>query len=172
MPANVAQEPLPQTLDTLDATPVAAAAEAFDTGGSTAIAILLSVSIFVSAFLLFSLQPLMGRLILPAFGGSASVWSACMFFFQAILLLGYAYSDWTSRKLSPRAQCTMHLVLLACGLLWLPLKTNFTLIGGQTPTLRVLAILGVVASSLAHGPRAGAEEPPTQSAQQIGRAHV
>jgi protein-L-isoaspartate O-methyltransferase len=142
MPANVAQEPLPQTLDTLDATPVAAAAEAFDTGGSTAIAILLSVSIFVSAFLLFSLQPLMGRLILPAFGGSASVWSACMFFFQAILLLGYAYSDWTSRKLSPRAQCTMHLVLLACGLLWLPLKTNFTLIGGQTPTLRVLAILG------------------------------
>ncbi|MEQ1946819.1 MAG: fused MFS/spermidine synthase [Bryobacteraceae bacterium] len=141
MPANLAQEPVPQMADSGETASIAAPAEALKTGGSTAVAILLSVSIFVSAFLLFSVQPLMGRLILPAFGGSASVWSACMFFFQAVLLLGYAYSDWTSRKLSPRAQCGTHLALLACGLLWLPLKTNFSLIDGQTPTLRVLAIL-------------------------------
>ncbi len=61
-------------------------------------------TIFLSAALLFLVQPLIAKQILPWFGGSAAVWSICMVFFQVLLLAGYAYSDWTSRHLAPRAQ--------------------------------------------------------------------
>ncbi|MFN7133145.1 MAG: ferrichrome ABC transporter permease, partial [Myxococcales bacterium] len=80
-----------------------------------------AVTIFVSAFLLFLVQPLIGRVILPWFGGSAGVWTTCMMFFQALLVGGYAYSHLSIAKLRPRAQALLHLSLigLACGLvLW------------------------------------------------------
>ena len=62
-----------------------------------------ALTIFASAFLLFLVQPIMAKQILPWFGGSAAVWTTCLVFFQFLLLFGYAYSDWTTRKLAPRA---------------------------------------------------------------------
>src|SRR5437868_2266777 len=61
------------------------------------IKLLFAGTIFSSAFLLFLLQPLVSKHILPWFGGAAAVWASCMVFFQAVLLAGYAYSDWTTR---------------------------------------------------------------------------
>lgn len=55
------------------------------------------ITIFLSAFLLFVVQPVAGRLLLPTFGGSPAVWTTCLFFFQGMLLLGYAYAHWIAR---------------------------------------------------------------------------
>ena len=61
-------------------------------------------TIFASSFSLFLVQPLIAKQILPWFGGTAAVWAVCMVFFQVVLLAGYAYSDWLSRRLAPRRQ--------------------------------------------------------------------
>ena len=83
---------------------------------------LYGLTIFLSAFLLFQVQPMMGKMILPWFGGSASVWTTCMLFFQALLLLGYLYTHWVVSHLSPLRQSLLHMVLLAtCVLLLLSL---------------------------------------------------
>jgi hypothetical protein len=74
--------------------------------------ILYALTIFTSAFLLFLVQPIMAKQILPWFGGSAAVWTTCLVFFQFLLLFGYAYSDWTTRHLKPRQQLIAHAVLL------------------------------------------------------------
>ena len=81
---------------------------------------LYAVTIFLSAFLLFQVQPLIAKMILPWFGGSAAVWTTCLVFFQSVLLAGYAYADWTSR-LGPRRQGFLHLALLAVSLACLPI---------------------------------------------------
>ena len=65
---------------------------------------LYGLTIFLSAFLLFQVQPMMGKMILPWFGGSASVWTTCMLFFQALLLLGYLYTHWLVNHLTPARQ--------------------------------------------------------------------
>jgi hypothetical protein len=100
-------------------------------------------TVFLSAFLLFSVQPLAGRLLLPAFGGAAAVWGACMLFFQVLLLGGYGYADWLSRKLTRRSQLFVHLGLLAACLLSLPIHLNFSLADGQAPALRIPLILAL-----------------------------
>ena len=51
------------------------------------------ISVFISAFLIFQIQPIISKIILPWFGGGASVWTTCMLFFQFFLLIGYLYSD-------------------------------------------------------------------------------
>src|SRR5579863_5549474 len=106
-----------------------------------AVRILPGLTAFASAFLLFAIQPVMGRLLLPQFGGSASVWSACMLFFQALLLLGYWYADFITRRLSPRMQGRVHAALLVAGLACLPiqLRTPFEAVG--SPLLRIPLIL-------------------------------
>ncbi len=72
----------------------------------------------LSAILVFAAQPMIGKLVLPLFGGSPSVWNTCMVFFQAMLLAGYGYAHLTSRWLSPRTQRWVHVGLLAlCGIL-------------------------------------------------------
>ncbi len=65
-------------------------------------------AIFLSAFLLFQTQPLIGKYILPWFGGTPAVWSTALLFFQAMLTGGYAYANWLHRRLSPRAQGWVH----------------------------------------------------------------
>ena len=65
---------------------------------------LYAATIFVSAFLLFLVQPIMAKQILPWFGGAASVWTTCLVFFQATLLAGYAYSGPVVHRLRPRVQ--------------------------------------------------------------------
>jgi hypothetical protein len=72
--------------------------------------------VFLSAFLLFQVQPLIGKYILPWFGGAPSVWSTSMLFFQVLLLGGYAYAHWLVRQLNLRRQGTTHLVLLGISL--------------------------------------------------------
>lgn len=82
---------------------------------------LFAATIFLGAFLLFLIEPLFAKLILPWFGGSASVWATCLVFFQSALLLGYFYADVTTRRLSPNRQSAAHLGLLLVSLLWLPI---------------------------------------------------
>jgi protein-L-isoaspartate O-methyltransferase len=98
-------------------------------------------TVFLSAFLLFSLQPMMGRLILPFFGGSAAVWSACMLFFQAALLAGYGYADWISLRLTPRQQGRLHAAFLVVGLILLPIRLSPALGTGHAPALGIALIL-------------------------------
>ena len=68
-----------------------------------------AVTIFLSAFLLFQVQPLIGRYVLPWFGGTPAVWTCCMLIFQAMLLGGYAYAHLISIRLSDRGQGLLHL---------------------------------------------------------------
>jgi len=79
------------------------------------------VTIFLSAWLLFQVQPLMGKYILPWFGGGPAVWTACMLFFQAVLLAGYSYAHCSSAWLTPRRQAVVHLAFLGASLLLLPI---------------------------------------------------
>lgn len=78
--------------------------------------------IFLAAFLLFQVQPLIARIVLPLFGGSSAVWATCLFFFQAVLLLGYLYADVAVRRIAPRTLAPAHGALLAATLLALPLS--------------------------------------------------
>ena len=94
-----------------------------------------AATIFLSSFLLFLVQPLIARLILPWFGGTAAVWTTCMLFFQTLLLAGYAYAHATNAKLAPRAQAVLHCVLLGVSLLLLPIAPNdmWKPSGGEEP---------------------------------------
>ncbi|WP_224244604.1 fused MFS/spermidine synthase [Hyalangium gracile] len=71
-----------------------------------------ALTLFASAFLLFGVQPLVGKFALPWFGGTPAVWTACMLFFQAALLAGYAYAHGVATRLAPRSQVKLHLGLL------------------------------------------------------------
>lgn len=74
---------------------------------------LYAVTLFVGAALLFLVQPLVGKLLLPLVGGTPGVWNACMVFFQAVLLAGYLYAHRSTGKLGVRRQAAFHLVALA-----------------------------------------------------------
>ena len=104
---------------------------------------LLACTIFASAFLLFLIQPIVAKEILPWFGGSAAVWTTCLVFFQVALLAGYTYSDFTTRKLSPRAQAMLHIALLAASLAVLPIipDAGWKPAGDEDPGLRILGLL-------------------------------
>src|SRR5512138_2994945 len=102
-----------------------------------------ALTIFIGAFLLFQVQPLMGKYVLPWFGGAPGVWTTCMLFFQVLLLGGYAYAHLSNRFLRPRAQAVLHLVLVALGLLTLPITpdSSWKPDGAGDPTLRILGLL-------------------------------
>lgn len=102
-----------------------------------------ALTIALSAFLLFLIQPVIARQILPWFGGSAAVWTTCMVFFQVLLLFGYAYSDWLVRRLPRRRQAMIHAVLLIASLAWLPVVVPATLepVDASHPAGRILLIL-------------------------------
>jgi spermidine synthase len=99
-------------------------------------------TIFLSAFLLFLVQPIIAKQILPWFGGSAAVWTTCLVFFQSVLLAGYAYADAT-HKLGVRRQTLLHIVLLLASLLTLPILASETWKpqGDEAPILRILLLL-------------------------------
>src|SRR5215470_13300272 len=69
--------------------------------------------IFLSAFLLFQLELIVAKHILPWFGGSSAVWTTCMLFFQAVMLAGYAFAHWSSSRLSSCTQAKLQLLLIA-----------------------------------------------------------
>ncbi len=99
----------------------------------------------LSAFLLFLVQPLIAKQILPWFGGSSAVWTTCMLFFQGALLLGYAYSDVSPRALGPRRQPKLHIVLALLALIVLPIiaPESWKPVGGEEPISRILMLLAV-----------------------------
>ena len=72
--------------------------------------------VFLSAFLLFLVQPMVARQLLPVLGGSAAVWTTCLVFFQSALVLGYLYADVVTTRLRPKSQALTHVTLLACAL--------------------------------------------------------
>lgn len=102
-------------------------------------------TIFTSAFLLFLLQLITAKQILPWFGGSAAVWVTCMVFFQFGLLFGYVYSDWSSRRLSPKQQAIIHVALLILSLALLPLipDASWKQIDTGNPAWRILGVLSI-----------------------------
>jgi hypothetical protein len=102
-----------------------------------------AATIFLSSFLLFLVQPIIAKQILPWFGGSAAVWTTCLVFFQSVLLAGYAYADWTTR-LGARRQAMLHVALLALSLLCLPIlaSSGWKPQGDEQPILRILLLLG------------------------------
>ncbi len=79
-------------------------------------------TIFLSAALLFAVQPMFAKLVLPRLGGSPSVWSVAMVFFQAALLAGYAYAHFLMRAVAPRTAVIVHIVVMVVAALWLPLS--------------------------------------------------
>jgi MFS family permease len=104
---------------------------------------LYGVTIFVSAFLLFQVQPMIAKMILPWFGGAASVWITCMLFFQLVLLFGYIYAHWLISFLRPGGQTVVHVLFIGLSLLLLPVTPNQSLkiMSNLDPILHVLVIL-------------------------------
>lgn len=103
--------------------------------------------ISLSSFLLFAFQPMIAKALLPRFGGSASVWATCLFFFQALLLGGYYYAHILTRVNSVVAACSIHLGLLAVSLLTVPivLRGAGTVAGAPHPEWELLVILALSA---------------------------
>ncbi len=105
--------------------------------------IIIALTIFLGAFLLFAVEPMIAKMILPWFGGSAAVWLTCLLFFQGALLAGYVYAHLLTSKLSPRLQGRVHIALLALSLAVLPIIPSDALkpSGGGIPLLQILLLL-------------------------------
>jgi hypothetical protein len=103
------------------------------------------LTILLSAFLLFQVQPLISKFILPWFGGTPAVWTTCMLFFQILLFFGYAYAHLTHRRLAPPAQAWLHLALLVLAILLLPIApdAHWQPADPSNPTARILFLLAV-----------------------------
>jgi hypothetical protein len=102
-----------------------------------------AATIFASAFLLFLIQPLLGKYILPWFGGSPGVWTTCLLFFQTLLLGGYAYAHFLTTRLTPRRQALVHGVMLLLALASLPVIPGATWkpYAGAEPVTSILLLL-------------------------------
>ena len=103
----------------------------------------LAATTLISAFLLFQVQPLICKAILPWFGGSPAVWSTGVLFFQTLLFCGYAYAHFSEHLLGPRAQAALHLGLIAAALASLPILpgSGWKPLDGSDPTWRILGLL-------------------------------
>jgi SAM-dependent methyltransferase len=100
-------------------------------------------AVFLSAFLLFEIQPIIAKMILPWFGGSAAVWSVCLLFFQAALLLGYLYAHVLVRFSRSPVCRWVHVTLLAAAIAALPVlpQNSWRPLGSEDPALRILLLL-------------------------------
>jgi hypothetical protein len=118
--------------------------------------LLFAATLFVSASLLFMVQPMVGKMVLPLLGGSPAVWNACMVFFQLLLLLGYQYAHFVTGKYSPRKQWLIHLLVLCLPVTAFALAVMFGIrhspiaiaeslapSGDSSPVVGVLALLTV-----------------------------
>ena len=105
---------------------------------------LYAVTIAASALLLFLVQPMIAKSLLPRFGGSAGVWVVCMLFFQVVLLAGYAYSYFVTRHLSRRTQGLVHIALLAASLFVLPVGRSSGLPGLPPQSAILLTLAATV----------------------------
>src|SRR5579863_2647965 len=106
---------------------------------------LFPIATFLGAFLLFQIQPILGRYVLPRFGGGPSVWTACMLFFQLLLVVGYAWAHFVGSLRNRSAQAWVHGAALILSMLFFPI-TRYA--GGwkmsastDDPSLRILLVL-------------------------------
>jgi spermidine synthase len=102
-----------------------------------------TLTIFTSAFLLFLIQPMISKLLLPYLGGSPAVWNTSMMFFQTLLLLGYAYAHLSAKLLGARKQFWLHLAMIGASLAWLPVSavTDLGFLSVENPVKWVLVSL-------------------------------
>ena len=105
--------------------------------------LLAAATILSGALLLFEVEPLIAKAILPWFGGSAQVWTTCLLFFQAALLGGYLYAHLLSSRVAPRWQWRVHAALLAVSLIFLPIipAEHWKPVGGEDPLWLILGLL-------------------------------
>src|SRR6185369_14609905 len=108
-----------------------------------AIVLFFTPTIFLSAFLLFCSEPMVGKMMLPLMGGAASVWITCLLFFQLMLLVGYGYAHALERYASIRTQMLVHSVLVLTALAFLPMRFSVRPDPGASsyPTLWLLGQL-------------------------------
>ncbi|MGE5646776.1 MAG: spermidine synthase [Acidobacteriota bacterium] len=108
--------------------------------------LLYGCAVLLGSLLLFLIQPVVAKLILPWFGGSAAVWATCLAFFQTALLLGYVYAHLLVRWLTPRRQAVVHTALLAVALALMPAipGPSWKPRGGEDPAWRILMLLTAV----------------------------
>jgi hypothetical protein len=102
-----------------------------------------AVAIFTSAFLLFQVEPIIAKMILPWFGGTAAVWAVCLLFFQVVLLVGYSYAHSLAGRFELRAQGRIHAAVLLSSLLVLRIspRESWKPAGPEHPALRILLLL-------------------------------
>src|SRR5213592_2118150 len=105
--------------------------------------LLYALTILFSAFLLFQVEPIIAKIILPWFGGSAAVWTICLLFFQLVLLAGYLYAHAIHKYVRPLMQARVHLALLAVSLTVLPVipRAAWKPTGTEDPTWAILLLL-------------------------------
>src|SRR5271156_2851236 len=106
---------------------------------------LYGLTIFLSAFLLFVVEPMAAKQLLPTLGGSSAVWTTCLVFFSVALLLGYLYAHWISSLFDPKQQAVIHILILTMALLTLGIR----ILPGPTavsyhPALTVFRVLATV----------------------------
>jgi hypothetical protein len=102
--------------------------------------LLFAAAMFVNALLLFLVQPMFAKLLLPRFGGSPAVWTTCMLFFQSALLAGYAYSHSVVKLRKSWQQAAVHLAVMALPLLTLPVAVSATMSAAGNPVASVLRL--------------------------------
>jgi hypothetical protein len=105
--------------------------------------LLVPVTIFLGALLLFAVEPMIAKMILPWFGGAADVWIVCLLFFQTALLGGYVYAHLLTTRVAPARQWRVHLFLLAASLIFLPVTPSerWKPVGSEEPLFLILALL-------------------------------
>ncbi|MEZ4461746.1 MAG: hypothetical protein R3E66_18895 [bacterium] len=103
--------------------------------------LLYTLAVFVSALLLFSVQPHVGKVLLPVMGGTPAVWNTCMLFFQAALLLGYGYTHVTSKWLDVKKQGVLHLLLMGAAFAFIPVTVSMSSQWSASPTWPLLVAL-------------------------------
>ena len=107
-----------------------------------------SAAIFLNAALLFSVQPMFTKMVLPLLGGSPAVWNTCLLFFQSLLLAGYLYAHLSSRWLSNRNQAILHVAILASAILVLPIHVPASWAHPPGSALPIGWLLGLLTVSL------------------------
>jgi hypothetical protein len=101
-----------------------------------------SITLFLSAFLMFWAEPMFGKMALPFLGGSPSVWNTCMVFYQSVLLIGYSYAHLLAVRATPGLQKIGYAVLLLLSVFVLPISIAANAVPGETdPVIWLIALL-------------------------------